>query len=426
MTAVAAPPRTTYASVFAVGQFRLLFAGQLAYIVGFGFELLGLSVLVYARSRSPFLAALAFGMGFAPQVVGGLLFTSLADRLPPRTVMCAGLLLRGLPGVVIGLLPGVPLAVALGLVAVAATAAPVYQAAMSRLLPDVLTGDSYVLGRAVLSLTAAGAQVVSLGIGGAILLALPPRRLLLVAGCTLMLSAATRLGLRGPAATGPAPGRQSSGRQSSGRNARTAPAAGGLRGTVRATLAGNVRLFGDRRIRGLLLAQWLPAWLGTSAESLLVPYAGSVGKPASAGPLLASVPVGMMLGDFMIGRFCRPASRERLVFPLMLLLGLPLPVLLARPPVALACLVLVVSGFGYAYSLGIQQAFLDSVPEELRGQAFGLNTTGLMTGQGLCPAAAGALAGFIGAPAVIAGCGAAIILTSTLLCGPMSRALGST
>jgi len=104
------PPaaRTTYRSVFAVGEFRVLFATLLMFVLGFEFEILGLSVLVYAQTRSAFWTALAFSMGFAPQALGGALFTSLADRLPPRMVIAAGLLTRAVPGLVIGLWPALP------------------------------------------------------------------------------------------------------------------------------------------------------------------------------------------------------------------------------------------------------------------------------------------------------------------------------
>src|SRR5271165_4312330 len=43
-----ATARTTYRSVFAAGEFRVLFAALLMYVLGFEFEILGLSVLVYA------------------------------------------------------------------------------------------------------------------------------------------------------------------------------------------------------------------------------------------------------------------------------------------------------------------------------------------------------------------------------------------
>ena len=407
-TAIAAAPRTTYRSLFAAGEFRVLFAGQLAYVLGFEFEILGLSVLVFAQTRSAFLAALAFSTGFAPQALGGALFTSLADRLPPRLVITAGLLIRAVPGLLIGLLPGLPVAVMLVLVAAAATVAPVFSAAIAGLLPDVLDGDRYVLGRSVLSLTASGTQILGLGLGGIILAVLPPGRLLLAAGCALVISALVRRGLR------PRPAR-------AGHDRARGP--GRARGTVRATIAGNAELLASRPVRGLLLAQWLPGWLVTGAESLVVPYTASLGKPASAAsPLLAAVPAGMLLGDVLVGRFCRPQTRERLAFPLALLLGLPLVALAFRLPVPFAAAALFVSGLGFGYQLGIQQAFLAAVPPRVRGQAFGLNSTGLMGGQGLIPPAAGALAGALGAASAIAVTGAAAVLAALALRQPLTPA----
>ena len=395
------PPRTTYRSVFAAREFRVLFAAMLMYVLGFEFEILGLSVLVYAQTRSPFWTALAFSMGFAPQALGGALFTSLADRLPPRAVIAAGLLTRAAPGLVIGLWPALPVPVMLTLVATAATVAPVFTAAISGVLPDVLDGDRFVLGRSVFSLTGSATQILGLGIGGAILAALPARRLLLAAGLSLLAAAViARLGLRP-------------------RTARTdGPAA---RGVVRATVAGNIELLADRTVRGLLLAQWLPAWFVTGAESLIVPYTGSLGQPASAAsPLLAAVPAGMLLGDVIVGRLCRPRTRQRLAFPLAAVMGVPLLVLAFRPPPPVAAGALCACGSGFAYALGIQQAFLDSLPARLRGQAFGLNSTGAMAGQGLFPPATGGLAAAFGAGVAMALAGAATILAALALRVPLT------
>jgi predicted MFS family arabinose efflux permease len=400
-------PRTTYRSVFAAREFRVLFAAQLMYVLGFQFELLGLSVLIFAQTGSAFLTALAFGMGFAPQVVGGALFSALADRLPPRLVIAAGLLTRAAPGLVIGLWPALPVPVMLALVAAAAAVAPVFTAALSGVLPDVLDGDRYVLGRSVFNLTAAGTQIAGLGIGGALLAALPVRWLLLAAGGALVAAAViARLGLR----------------PRNARNARNArnDRAGRARGIVRATMAGNVELLRDRTVRGLLLAQWLPAWCIAGAESLIVPYTGALGRPASAaGPLLAALPAGMLLGDLLVGRFCGPSTRTRLAFPLAVTMGVPLLALAFRLPTPAAFLALLASGTGFAYQLGIQQAFLHSLPEQRRGQGFGLNSTGLMGGQGLTPAAAGALAGALGAAPAMALAGAATVLAAVALRGPL-------
>jgi predicted MFS family arabinose efflux permease len=403
------PPaaRTTYRSVFAAGEFRVLFATLLMFVLGFEFEILGLSVLVYAQTRSAFWTALAFSMGFAPQALGGALFTALADRLPPRLVIAAGLLTRAGPGLVIGLWPGLPVPAMLALVAVAATATPVFTAANSAVLPEVLDGDRYVLGRSVFSVTGSATQIIGLGIGGAILAVLPARSLLLAAGLSLLAAAlVARLGLR------PRPAPTAGAKASAGAAAR---------GIVRATLSGNIELLADRTVRGLLLAQWLPAWLVTGAESLIVPYTGSLGLPASAAsPLLAATPAGMLLGDVIVGRFCRPRVRQRLAFPLAAAMGLPLLALAFRPPLPVAGAVLFACGFGFAYALGIQQAFLDSLPARLRGQAFGLNSTGIMTGQGLIPPAAGGLALAFGAGAAMTVAGAATILAALLLRGPLT------
>ncbi len=383
-TAVAPAPRTTYRSVFAVGQFRVLCASMFLYVLGFEFEILGLSVLVYAQTQSAFLAALAFGMGFGPQAIGGALFTSLADRLPPRVVITGGMLLRAVPGLLIGLAPGMPVAAMLVLVALAAIVAPVFSAAVSRMLPDVLDGDRYVLGRSLLSVTGAGTQILGLGLGGALLAVLPARWLLLSAGCVLVLAALVRLGLR-PVAV-PVPADAASAGTSSGASAGPARPAG--RGAVRATMAGNARLLADRRVRDLLLAQWLPGAFLAGAESLIVPYTESLGHPAAAAsPLLAAVPVGMLAGDMVVGRFCRPALRQRLVLPLLVVTGAPLLALPLHPPWLVVAAALFCCGFGFGYQLGIQQAFLDSLPEGLRGQGFGLLATGLMGGQGADPAA---------------------------------------
>ena len=384
--------RTTYRSVF---------AAMLMYVLGFEFEILGLSVLVYAQTRSPFWTALAFSMGFAPQALGGALFTSLADRLPARAVIAAGLLTRAAPGLVIGLWPALPVPVMLTLVAAVATVAPVFAAAISGVLPDVLDGDRFVLGRSVFSLTGSATQILGLGIGGAILAALPARRLLLAAGLSLLAAAViARLGLRPRAARADRASTQ---------------------GVVRATVAGNIALLADRTVRGLLLVQWLPAWFVTGAEALIVPYTGSLGQPASAAsPLLAAIPAGMLLGDVIVGRFCRPRTRQRLAFPLAALMGVPLLAFAFGPPLPVAGAVLFACGLGFAYALGVQQAFLDSLPAELRGQAFGLNSTGAMAGQGLFPPATGGLAAAFGAGVAMALAGAATILAALALRVPLT------
>jgi MFS family permease len=412
------PARATYRSVFAVREFRVMAAAMFMYVLGFEFEVLGLSVLVFAQTRSALWTALAFSAGFAPQAVGGALFTSLADRLPPRLVIGTGLLARAVPGLVIGLWPGLPIPVMLALVAAAATTAPVFTAALSGLLPELLDGDRYVLGRSVFSLTGSATQLAGLGAGGAILAVVPARWLLLAAGGTLAANAALiRLGLRPRPARKPPRSGDGDGDGDGERKRKRKR----RRGLVRDTLAGHAELLANPAVRGLLLAQWLPAWFVTGAESLIVPYTASLGHPArAAAPLLAAMPAGMLLGDLLAARFCPPAARRRLAFPLVVAMGVPLLALPFRPPLLLAAVALLACGSGFAYQLGLQQPFLDSLPERRRGQGFGLNSTGAMGGQGLTPAVTGVLAGALGAGAGMAIAGAATIVAAIALRGPLT------
>ncbi|HEX6453830.1 MAG TPA: MFS transporter, partial [Trebonia sp.] len=157
----------------------------------------------------------------------------------------------------------------------------------------------------------------------------------------------------------------------------------------------------------------LPCWFATGAESLIVPFAAPAGHPAGAASvLLACVPCGMLAGDVAVGRFCAPPVRERLVLPLAVLLGAPLVTFAFRPPLVAAGVVLFLSGTGYAYSLGLQRAFVDAVPERLRGQGFGLASTGLMGGQGLLPSAVGAAATVLGPGAAMAAADGAVVLAA--------------
>ena len=128
----------------------------------------------------------------------------------------------------------------------------------------------------------------------------------------------------------------------------------------------------------------------------------------------------MLLGDVIVGRFCRPAACQRLAFPLAALMGVPLLALAFRPPLPLTGTVLFACGFGFAYMLGVQQPFLDSLPDRLRGQAFGLNSTGMMAGQGLIPPVAGGLAAASGVGPAMAVAGAVTILAALLLRGPLT------
>ncbi|WP_346433800.1 MFS transporter [Nonomuraea composti] len=383
--------RAGYREVFAVGQFRVLFSGYVLFLGGETVKMLALSVTVYAGTGSPLLGALAYVTGFLPHALGGTLLLAYADRWPPRAVMVGYDLIRAVLAAVLaaGLLSPVGMLV---LVFVAGVPGAVASAARGALLPELLDGDRYVLGRALFSMAAGGTQVLGFAAGGMLIAVLGPCGALWVTVVSCLLSAAL---LRLRLAERP--------------HRAAATAEGGVRETWRV----NRELLRRTTVRSSLLAQWLPAALVVGAEGVLVPYADRIGVPGAAGMLFTAVALGMLAGDLVIGRLVAPRCRERLAGPLALLLGAPLLGFVLSPGPVVAALLLAGSGFGVAYQLGLARRFLEVVPEGNRGQAFGLALTGTMTAQGVFAAGGGAL-GEVAAPGLVVGAAGAASLLSVL------------
>ncbi|WP_037571057.1 MFS transporter [Phaeacidiphilus oryzae] len=373
-------------------RFRLLFLTRVLEVTAGSLRISTFSALVYAGTGSALLSALAFGAGFLPQALGSLLFGALADRLPPRALITCGYLLEGAASALIAL-TRMPVWAALGLIALVALGTPVFSGASGRLVARWLTGDAYVLGRSLSNMAGSGAQLFGLALGGAAVAALGPRAAL-AGGAAIHLLCAAAIRLRLPRIA----------------VERRAAASGG---TLRRSLRGNRELLGERPVRRLLLAQWLPSAFVAGAEGLITAYAGGRGLPAgSYAVLMACLPVGMLLGDLLVGRFVRPARRERLVVPLIALMGLPLLGFAAEPGRLLAAVLLLAAGFGFAHGLGLQREFLAALPEEGQGQAFGLLGSGMMTLQGLAPACVGALAPLTGTGGAMAVAGVGALGTA--------------
>ena len=389
--------QATYRQVLAEPRFRLLFATRSLAIAADTLRIVALSILVFGLTGSPLLAAVTYGIGFAPQAVGGTLLGALADRVRPRQLITTGYSLEAATAAALAL-AGLPVWASLALVAVVAGLTPVFGGASSRLVAEVLTGDAYVLGRSLSNIAASAAQLLGLAAGGITVATLGARHALLVtAGCHLAAGAAVRLRLPDLAV----------GRELAGPPRRS---------VLLQSLTGSRLLITDSAVRALMLAHWLPAAFVTGAESLIVPYVALRGLPVgSAGLLLACLPVGMIAGDLVVGRLLRPRTRERLTMPLMVTCGLPLLAFAASPPLPVVAAVLVITGAGLAYTLGIQRRFLEAVPEPMLGQAFGLQSTGLMTLQGVGPAVFGAVGQAISAGPAMAIAGAATVMVGLAL-----------
>ncbi|MFF4623155.1 MFS transporter [Nonomuraea jabiensis] len=387
----------TFGEVFAVKEFRVLIGSFALLVGGDSIKMLALSVLVYARTGSAGLSAAAYMAGWLPFIVGGLFLLSLADRLPPRALMVTGEVARAVTCLLLAY-AGLPVWGMLALVLVTGLFTPVFFAARAAMLPDVLPGDAFVLGRSVLNVASASAQIAGLAAGGAFLaVAGPSGALATTAGLAAVAAVVLRAGL---------PYR---------------PARGTARaGAVRQTLRVNRRLLADGHVRGLLLAGWLPCVCLAGAEAMVVPYLGGQGQ---AGVVLAAAAGGMAAGEFAVGRFAAPGLRERLSFPLAVLLAVPWVGFALGPGIAWAAVLAAVATAGLSYQLGLQRRFVESVPEEVRGQAFGLQSSGLMTGQAAGAALVGALGELITPGVAIAGAGGAGILVALALAGVLRPAV---
>ncbi|MGC5542028.1 MFS transporter [Streptomyces griseus] len=411
MTPTAGPAqgdhRATYREVLAEPRFRLLFSTRTVAITADALRITTFSVLVFSSTGSALLSAVAFGIGFIPQLFGSLLLGSLADRLPPRALIAGGYALTCATALLLAVVR-MPVVASLGVVALVSLATPVFHGASSRLVAQSLKGDAYVLGRSLSNIASAGAQVFGLALGGAAVAALGPRRALAVSA-VLYLGCALAVRLRLPrlraGETGGTPG-------STGCDGGADSGADG--GAVRASLRGAGLLLRDRTVRRLMLAQWLPVAFVAGAEGLIVAYAGERRfAPGRYAVLMGCLPVGMLVGDLLVGRFLRPRNRERLVVPLVALAGLPLLGFAAEPGVGVSSCLLLLSGLGYAYGLGLQRPFLDALPEDGQGQAFGLIGSGSMTLQGVGPVCLGAVAAAgTGTGGAIALAGGAVVLTA--------------
>ncbi|MFI6320327.1 MFS transporter [Nonomuraea sp. NPDC050556] len=378
----------TYREVFAIGEFRTLFAGTTLSVAGGTMATLGLSTLVYADTGSPFLAAMAYLAGFLPQAFGSVVLGSLADRLPPRAVLAGWCLVRAasLALVASGALP---IWGALAVVMATGFFDAVSRATGMALTADVLPGNGYVLGRSALNLAVGGMQIAGFGGAGLLLALVGPRAGLWAAAVLeVVLAVVFRAGLR-----------------------RRAP-----RSTARPSMAGVRELLADRRLRRLLLVQWVPNGLIVGAEALYVPFAGE-----HAGVMFMAAAGGMLAGDLVIGRWTTPEQRVRLATPLYVLLGVPYLVFFLSPGPWLGAVLVAVASFGFAGHLGTQEWYVAAVPEAIRGQALGLAGSGMQSSQALAAALTGTVAEVLPVPPTMALAAVASLAVTAALVPGLTR-----
>ncbi|GAB3149290.1 MFS transporter [Microbispora hainanensis] len=391
--------RATYREVAAIPEFRALWLGQGMSLLGDQLAQVALAVLVYSRTASPLATAAVYALTYLPPIVGGPLLSGLADRYPRRRVMLWCDVLRALMLAVMAL-PATPFPVLCALVFFVVLLGAPFSAARAALLPEVLEGDRYVVGSALQNVTNQAVQMLGFAAGGAAIAMLGPYRALALDCATFLGSALVIVaGVRHR----PAPLREDDERPS----------------MWRMTRSGARLVFGERRLRTLVLFAWLCGFY-VIPEGLAVPYAaaladGRLPVPVITGLLMAAMPTGTVIGAFFFGRFVTPSGRLRAMGWLAMLTCAPLVLCAIRPPLEGVLALWVLSGVGGAYQLAANAAFVQCVPAAGRAAAFGLVQSGLLAAQGVGILVGGAAAQRLGPEAVVTLAGVAGLCTAAVL-----------
>ena len=368
--------RVTFREVFAVREFRAMWAAEALSQAGDQLARVALAILVFERTRSATLTALTYALTYVPSFLGGIFLSGLADRFPRREIMVISDLLRA---VLIGLVavPSLPFPVVYVLVAGTSFFQAPFKAAQQALLPAVLAGDLFVVGMSIRTVTVQSAQLAGFAGGGFLVNVINPYLALALDAVTFFVSALLlRLGVqRRPAAT-----------------------SGTTRPSFMTSLgAGAGFIFRDRGLRVLAVFGWLSGFL-VVYEGLAAPYTAEIGgSTAAVGLILASDPFGSIIGALAFGRLVPPAARPKVLNALAIASCVPLLVCFVAPSLVVSVTLFALAGaLGTAVLIQSNASLTHGLPDHSRAQALGLFNSGLATVTGLSPLLAGVLADQIG------------------------------
>ncbi|SDU41493.1 MFS transporter [Jiangella alkaliphila] len=353
----------TYRELFRTPEFTPLFAASCATVAATTLTGLALATLVYARTESPLLSALAmFGPSFAA-VIGATTLLSVTDRVPPRPALTLVALATAVACLTLAT-PGLPLAAMFAVIFALGLTASIGSGVLYGLLDEILPADGYVLGRSVLNMSVGAMQVTGFALGGVLLAVVSPRTALLV-GAALAFGSllVLRLGLS------PRPAR-SSGRPS-----------------LAITWRINRELLSTPARRAVYLAMWVPNGLVVGCEALFVPYA-----PHAAAVLFVAAALGMLLGDLAAGRLLSPATRQRYVTPLRFALAAPYLLFVLPLNLPVAAVAAAIASVGFMSTLLLQERLIALTGKDVRGQALGLHASGMKAMQAAGATVAGLVA----------------------------------
>jgi predicted MFS family arabinose efflux permease len=370
---------------------------------------LSVSVLLYRRTGSAFLAASALALEFLPYLAGAAL-SALADRLPPRAAMVgASVISAAFAGIMA--IPRLPIPLLLLMVVGIGAVAPFFSGIRTAVLTEVLPGPSYMLGASLMGMVAQLAQVGGYGLGGLLLAVISPSQALLIDSASFVLAAVLiRLGT----------------------TRRRPRAAGSDRSAFRDSLAVVPMLRERRALRNVLLLSILAPMLAVIPESVANPYVaqhrgplgalGSSGHGAlGVGLYLAAIPVGSVLGDILAAQLLTHVGRMRLVRPAVVASFVPGILFALSPQLPFALALLVLTGVGSVWGLGLRQLQIDLSPPDMLGRVITMQTSLQMVTQGIGFAVGGAVADALpAADVVVIGSVTGLVVSAWLVRRPLA------
>jgi predicted MFS family arabinose efflux permease len=364
---------------------------------------LAVSVLLYRRTGSAFLAASALALEFVPYLAGAAL-SALADRLPPRAGMVGVSLISAAFAATMAI-PRMPIPVLLLMIVGIGTVAPFFSGIRTAVLTEVLPGPSYMLGVSLMGMVAQLSQVGGYAIGGLLLAFISPSQALLFDAVTFVAAAALlQFGCprRPPRAT------------SRGR------------GAFRDSFAVVPMLREHRGLRNVLLLSTLAPMLAVIAEAVANPYVAQHGGSSGHGALgvglyLAAIPIGTVLGDLAAAQLLTHAGRMRLVRPMVVASFVPGLLFALSPGLPFALALLVVTGGASCWTMGLGQLRIELAPSDMLGRVITLSTSLQMVTQGIGFAVGGAVADALpAADVVVIGSGVGLLTTAALVRRPLA------
>ncbi|MBM7784039.1 MFS transporter [Tenggerimyces flavus] len=389
--------RVTFREVLGVSEFRALWLAELTSQAGDQMARVALSVLVYQATNSAALTGLTYALTFAPSLLGGIILPGIADRFPRRNVMAAVDAVRALLILLVAF-PGMPFAGLWVLVGLVSFLNPLFKAAQISQLPDILTSDQFLVGMALRNITMQTAQLAGFLGGGLLITVINPRIALALDAATFLASALlVRFGIK----FRPAPAHEANERRQS----------------FLASIGVSAKaMFADRGLRTLCFIIWLMAF-STVYEGLAAPYAAAIGAGTIAvGFLLASDPLGSVIGAWAYSRWVPERVRPRTIGLVTVLCPIPLLFAFLSPNIVLSCVLFVIAGaFGTVAVMQATASYTLAVPDSRRAQMIGLSNTGLSTASGFSPFIGGIVADQVGSPATVGWFGLGVLILGGLL-----------